>query len=1119
MGRGGEMTDDVAFLRTREQQARKALKELRLSMHSRIEQANADVIAERNRLQAERDRLRDELMGLRGVCSTKDEKISQLSRRLARMGGLAPKRDRRNGDVAGNALGDRREAYLEDNAAEAQLAALGISRPVAETIAQGALAPPAAVASAVSRGLAKSTKSAAPPATAWSIASPASGMAAAGTGRLTASTAELVPKLKERWRDLKHCAVKAEQTEAELEKLVIRAQDPEYRQRVHSATITDKAFTFSSPDAERDVKRAAATGSALVVARHVLEAMGRGRGAALLRLYQGEIDVLTQRGNVAAKAYNSLLVKVRQLHKLASTSGGDALEDVLTATNDDGALLRAQLEVRQLREAVLAERRHAEESKAMARTEKETMQGQLDELRAELQRAKNKISYLKRRGGIEVPRPALRGAAARGPESFDVATVGPIGRPDEAKAQALALVEAQGRLKQWQLRAATAESKASSAETLLQRQVKIAEDAQRQLRALHDVTEQRETEHQQTVINLRGEVVSARMQSRRAYTRAQERYRTKQSTTQTISDAQTEPCVNKFCQTVEEWPVLASTQAALRPASDPEVEPEVEPEPDNAPADEFQGLETSDLETVQVGIGFETADVRGAGTSADVCIELFGPPGCGTSGTLLFKNSGVYFKRGSTSWFTVSVPASLWFGRTDTGDARSGRRRGSTAGPVRIAIGHDLQCEHSHGKTPYGTGKWLLHVVHVVCEAEPDKPPLTFWCGNEWFDSGDAGGVVRSFTRTPPSKLPKLRGRPPPEFRLQHPDGRKNTPSAVAVQSSRGAQTVSFAPHITARSVGGGELTRPTKESGGSPPVPTGTEYIIVVYCRAVTAGATPLNSRIGVVIHGASETESDMGTSDSTARTSPLSETVLVCHPMGVERRYITAKDVQEPEPAANQQHAAQKNTGMFAAWSGRDLKAEAEMEYKSSRSHQELLSEEAVAASDYIVDLIIGQTVSIADQAETAAANALRDALGTALGSCTEGQAMVEELMGDIVDDAEAELYRQAGTPAKMQTIMMPPIVMPPTLEEQEMLAAGVHCSLVGLGEAHTVQLIDLSGSVGGEGAWVYVQGVEVVNVASGKAWWFVAKAWLPSSGDGSGGLCLREQASSLGALIGHE
>ena len=688
MGRGGEMTDDVAFLRTREQQARKALKELRSSMHSRIEQANAEVIAERNRLQAERDRLLDELMGMRGACFTKDEKISQLSRRLARMGGLAPKL-RRHDDGAGNALGDRREAHLEDAAAEAQLVA-----PADGTIAQGTLPPPAAA-----RRSAKFTKSAAPPTTAWSIASSASGMAAVGSGGLTASTAELVPKLKERWRALKHCAVKAEQTEAELEKLVVRAQDPEYRQRVISATITDKAFTFSTPDAERDVKRAAATGSALVVARHVLEAMGRGKGAALLRLYQGEIDVLKQRGNVAARAYNSLLVKVRQLDKLASTSGGDALEDLLTATNDDGALLRAQTEIRQLREAVLAERRRSEESKAMARTEQETMQRQLDELRAELQRAKNKISYLKRRGGVEVPRPALRGAAARGPESFDVATVGPMGRPDEAKVQALALVEAQGRLQQWQLRAAKAESKASSAEALLQRQVKVAEDAQRQLRALHDVTEQRETEHQQTVINLRGEVVSARMQSRRAYTRAQERYRTKQSTTQTVSDAQTEPCVNKFCQTIEEWPVRTSTKAALLPEPEPEVEPEVEPELINAPADVRHGLETSDAEKVQVAIGFETADVRGAGTSADVCIELFGPPGCGASGTLLFKNSGVYFKRGSTSWFTVLVPASLWFGGTDTSNASSGRRRESKTGPVRIAIGHDLPCEHSHAAT------------------------------------------------------------------------------------------------------------------------------------------------------------------------------------------------------------------------------------------------------------------------------------------------------------------------------------------------------------------------------------------------------------------------------------
>ena len=68
----------------------------------------------------------------------------------------------------------------------------------------------------------------------------------------------------------------------------------------------------------------------------------------------------------------------------------------------------------------------------------------------------------------------------------------------------------------------------------------------------------------------------------------------------------------------------------------------------------------------------------------------------------------------------------------------------------------------------------------------------------------------------------------------------------------------------------------------------------------------------------------------------------------------------------------------------------------------------------SDYIVDLIVGQAVSIAEQAESAAAGVLRDALGVALGNCTEGQAMVEELMGDIVDGAERELHRQAGTPA---------------------------------------------------------------------------------------------------------
>ena len=69
-------------------------------------------------------------------------------------------------------------------------------------------------------------------------------------------------------------------------------------------------------------------------------------------------------------------------------------------------------------------------------------------------------------------------------------------------------------------------------------------------------------------------------------------------------------------------------------------------------------------------------------------------------------------------------------------------------GPAGVTIGHDLPCEHSSGKTPYGSGRWLLHVVHVVCEATPEAPPLTFWCGDQWFDSADAGGVVRSYNRT-----------------------------------------------------------------------------------------------------------------------------------------------------------------------------------------------------------------------------------------------------------------------------------------------------------------------------------------------------------------------------------
>ena len=1100
MGRGGEMTDDVAFFRAREQKAAKRLKELRSTIPSLVANANLELIAERDKLLGSARHMQAELKAMREACAVKDEKIARMNWRLVQRGsGPAHERSKQRG---GDAMADVAVAAMADAQAAEAAARLELPTPGITTSGAERSAKPTAAAKWAA------AKPTARPATAWSNAPPRSSIGGGGGGSaaLTAAKADLAPAIAARWRELKEfAATEAAATETSLAKLDARARDPDYLKRLHYATCTDKAFSFSSPDAEREVKRAAATGSALVVVRHVLEAMGRGKGVALLRMYQGEIDTLTHRGHKATKAYTALLEKVRQLDHCASSCGGDALEGALSAEGGGAELLVAKKEIRQLREAVRAEKRVAEERGDAASKEKQALHDQTGQLQTEVKKLKEKIAYLKRRGGIEVPRPALRGAAARGPESFDVAVVGPSGRLDEAKGQALALVEARGRLQQWQMRATQAENKLASTETSLQRQTKLLDDARQQLEALHDVTAQRETDHKQTVINLRSELVGARMQSRRAYVRAQERYRTKQSDTQTTSEAQTEPCVNKMCQTVEDWPEHSAKSRQADREPEPEPEPETEPGSElvagvvNKWVSTHDGAAAGTVETVRVAIGFETADVRGAGTSADVCIELFGAAGCGSSGTLLFKNSGVYFKRGSTSWFTVSVPASLWFGTEDETSASATGGHRVTTGPVRVAVGHDLPCEHSSGRTPYGSGRWLLHVVHVVCEATPDDPPLMFWCGDQWFDSADAGGVVRSYTRTAASKLPKLRARPPPDFRLQHPQGLNRLSPADATASGKDGKAVSFAPNIETQPIGGGDTMTTSAPAPG--------EYLAVVYCRAVTAGTTPQSSRLGVVLRGAPRTVTGVGST----RTAPLIETALICHPMGVERRHHAESEDEHAAAAAakRKQHA---EPGMFAAWSGRDLAAEAEMEYKSMRSRQEILNEEAADAAEYIVDLIIGQTVSIAHQAENVAAGVLHDALGKALGDCTEGQAMVEQLMGDIVGGAERELQQVAATPAAMQAVAMPSVVVPPTPSEQEALAAGLPCTPIGLGEMHTVQLVDLSDSVSGGGAWIFVQGVEIVDVASGRAWWFVGKAWLPAGG---GGLCLREQTTSLGAL----
>jgi len=162
------------------------------------------------------------------------------------------------------------------------------------------------------------------------------------------------------------------------------------------------------------------------------------------------------------------------------------------------------------------------------------------------------------------------------------------------------------------------------------------------------------------------------------------------------------------------------------------------------------------------------------------------------------------------------------------------------------------------------------------------------------------------------------------------------------------------------------------------------------------------------------------------------------------------------------------------------------------------------------HVLDTIVGQAVDVATQAAAAASSALEEALGRALGHGTAGQAMVEALMGDVVREANEELEHRQSADAAVQALTLPTVVMPPADgDDTEGDAAG-------LGEVHTVQLVDLDGNVRGDGAWVHVQGVEAVDVATGRGWWFWGDTWLPT---GRSGLALRRQVDSLGDLIGQE
>ena len=687
-----------------------------------------------------------------------------------------------------------------------------------------------------------------------------------------------------------------------------------------------------------------------------------------------------------------------------------------------------------------SERRQNEIQRERA-AEREEHAAEIAKLQRALRRAKDKIGFMEQRGAF--PAVARTGRPRESPLlQVDLDAPLPVRAsqdvPDrELKDYALSLAAGREKMQRMQERTVAAERAQYVLQSQIQKQAlklknveanaaKAATAAAATIKAQEASTTA--VKEEMRLMVLRAAATSRTRQSKR---QSKQPARTNAASQTTVAvQAETRSCICVDTQTTAHAEDLERDQANQSSSAAA-----------TAAAGE-KALRSQDQEVVDFAIGFETAPEAGAGTSADICVRLVGHDGS-ASNTVKFVNTG-QFRSGSVSWFSVSAPRRLW------DEAR--------ALPLaQLIVGHDIAAELVSRSvlSPDGDGVWLLHAVYVQRQLTVDEAAAAdnerggelhaalsttttaaFWCGSEWFDSSDHGGIMRAFRPVAIITVERRRLSPAPEnpHRVRARMASANTQK----QHEQLLLTAGYKTRQSAVTFAAGTKSAGAAGAAGAAAAAGGDVYFAVtVHCKALSSSAMPITALLGVRLHGHRCREtlpsrqgwgSRQATAISAARTV-LSTDIVVSQ---LNCRAIMSGSTIRSD---NTQQSGASAMPAFEAWLPSKSRSSSTGTTGSRDDDTVLLDADteepmaghpdAAAAAHEILDSILGTVIETVTESERVAAWALGVVLETAIEEGSAPQSAAEQVLHDVLTKVAVDTAAMSASPAATQQLQMPRMV----------------------------------------------------------------------------------------------
>lgn len=162
--------------------------------------------------------------------------------------------------------------------------------------------------------------------------------------------------------------------------------------------------------------------------------------------------------------------------------------------------------------------------------------------------------------------------------------------------------------------------------------------------------------------------------------------------------------------------------------------------------------------------------------------------------------------------------------------------------------------------------------------------------------------------------------------------------------------------------------------------------------------------------------------------------------------------------------------------------------------RAHLEMAEE--------VIDCVLTRVIEVVTESQRVASWTLAMTLDAAIEQAAAPHDAAEGVMGELIDQSVADSAANEASPAALQALQLPPVMWD---------------AISSPAEVHSVEIADLERVVCGRGAWIFIQGVEVVEVGGqGRSWCFSGDSFMPSAGRGEDrkALVLRTQ-TDRGAL----